>query len=193
VKLTKRKTLLAIVLAFAAIVAGPALTARAGTGVDGFTILDAYAGNPVHKCEVFGTSGSYQAVVCVDIATGPVGNTSSTYDAKGTMELYCQTTAGVTVKCASMIAEGVFADGGGDLKDNGEYICSGNCPSGREYLYEGEYSWGTASLGDECYTSLIDSVWMVAYGGTSWVELPNGSYEYLGSNYSTGHYLICPT
>lgn len=190
--LTKRKSLLAILLAFAAVAAGPALTAWAETGVDGFTILDAYAGNTVHKCDVFGASGNYQAVVCVDIATGPVGDTVSNYDAKGTMELYCQTTAGVTVKCDSMIAEGVFAQGGGLRDDQGQYICNGNCPSGRESLYEGEYSWSTSGLGSDCDLSLVDSVWMVAYGGTSWVELPNGAYEYLSGNWSSGHYLVCP-
>jgi hypothetical protein len=192
VKLMRRKSLLAVLLAFAAIAAGPALTARAETGVDGFTILDAYAGNMVHRCGVFGASGDYQAVVCVDINTGPAGDTVYNYDAKGTMELYCQTTGGVTVRCPSMIAEGVFADGGGDRDDVGEYVCNGNCPSGREYLTEGTYTWSTSGLGSDCDVSLVDSVWMVAYGGTSWVELPNGAYEYLGSNWSTGHYLICP-
>jgi hypothetical protein len=79
-----------------------------------------------------------------------------------------------------------------DRDDVGEYICNGNCPAGREYLYEGEYSWSTEAMASICDVSLVDSVWMVAYGGTSWVELPNGAYEYLGSNFSTGHYLICP-
>jgi len=73
------------------------LLAIAATGTDGFTILDADSGDVVHHCEVLGGDTykevTYQAVVCVNIITGP---TSDGYYATGQAEAYCQTSGGLT-------------------------------------------------------------------------------------------------
>jgi hypothetical protein len=199
-----RRGVLAILFAVAAGLA-TALPASAATGAGGFTILGALDGAVVHHCEVIGSADGYQAVVCVDITTGPEDDNQQYY-AKGAIEVYCQKDSGVTVQCANIYAEGVFANGDGDQDDAGSYACGhayGACPSGRVVLPEGTYTYDTSGAEPNCY--LYDTgetaVWTVAYGGNTQIELPvsdktieldasNGGND--GINYSSGHYLVCP-
>ena len=188
---------LAVLFATAAIMAGNALPARADT-----TILYANDNDAVHHCEVLGHAvKGYEAVICVDISTW--GAASTGWAAQGTLEAYCQTVAGVAVRCANMYAEGQLGlgdevSGGNYTKD---YACGhslGDCPAARVQLPTNEFSF-TAGGGD-CVNSTAFNIWMLALGGNTQIELPvsdttfeldasDGAND--GINYSSGHYQVC--
>ncbi len=174
---------------------GMAMPASASTGIDGFTILSASHGGYVHKCEVVGSADGYQAVVCVDVETYYLG--TDDYESGGAMEVLCQTDAGVTVRCANIYAEGVLANAAGGRGYAGSYACGhtyGLCPSGRATIGANaiyKYTNGSPS----CYETANseNEVWMVAYAYNTQIELPvSGKTVELNSNFSSGHYLICP-
>ncbi len=64
-----------VLLASTAALVGMTTSASAATGDDGFSILDASAGNQAHVCEILGTDDDYhEAIVCVDINTKVSGD-----------------------------------------------------------------------------------------------------------------------
>jgi hypothetical protein len=194
------------VLVLAAVIAGlacTALPASAETGTGGYTILPAGSiDGQVHHCEVIGSADGYQAVICASIQTGSVSS-SSDYAASGSIDVYCQTDAGVKVQCANIYAEGAFANGAGGLLDTGSYACGhtyGACSSQGKLLGSGTYELTASS--PACYESTgRNDVWMDVYGGNTQIELPVSDETFEldatdggndGINYSTGHYLVCP-
>ena len=115
-------------------------------------------------------------------------------------------TAGVTVQCANIDIEGVFANGVSSTdKDAGWWGCGhslGDCPTGRKIITEGRINYSGSA-----YPACLDNpnsnfdLWTVVYGGTTQIELPvsdkyvtlgAGSGANDGSNFSTGHYYVCP-
>lgn len=83
---------------------GMTTTASAATGADGFTILDASAGNQAHVCHILGTDDDYhEAIVCVDINTKVSGDQVLI---QGQLEAYCQDDNGTVVQCANIMDGG---------------------------------------------------------------------------------------
>jgi hypothetical protein len=174
---------------------GTALPSSASTGADGFPIISASNGLAVHHCEVIGSADDYQAVVCSDIVT--LSADSSDYQSGGDIQVYCQTDSGTTVQCANIYAEGVFANGAGGRATAGSYACGhgyGACPSDRVVLGADEmygYSDGTPSCYDNPEST--NDVWTVVYAYNTQIELPKSDKTIeLGSNFSSGHYYVCP-
>jgi hypothetical protein len=194
-----------VVFAVAAL-ACTALSASADTGTGGVPIVVAgSSGGQIHHCSVVGTpADGYQAVICADISTSQT-DSARDYEATGAIEVLCETTSGVTVQCANIDIEGVFANGTGQDTDAGWWGCGhslGACPSGRRIITEGRINYSGSA-----YPSCLDNpnsnfdLWTVVYGGTTQIELPvSGKYVTLGagsgandgSNFSTGHYYVCP-
>jgi hypothetical protein len=187
--------LLAVPLLALAALLGSVLPATAATGPDGFTILDADSGNVAHHCEVLGTNGNgVQAVVCVDIDT--YGD-SSGYYATGAIEAYCQDgSASYLVACSYIHIDGIFANQDSGATTAG-YTCNGDCPSGRKILYVTTYDY---TGGANCTSSSGHDVWTEAAGDTVMDTPDIGSWSIGtayhtandGSNYSSGHYWVCP-
>ena len=194
-----------VVFAVAAL-ACTALSANAETGTGGITIVA--AGSPdgqIHHCSVVGTpADGYQAVICADISTSQT-DSSQDYEATGAIEVLCETTSGVAVRCANIDIEGVFANGTGNNMDAGWWGCGhslGACPSGRKIISEGRINY-SGSDWPSCQNNPNSNfdLWTVVYGGTTQIELPvsdkyvtlgAGSGANDGSNFSTGHYYVCP-
>ena len=179
----------------AAALIGTALPGSASSGIDGFPILSAADDGHVHHCDVIGSADGYQAVVCADVITYYLG--TDDYESGGAIEFYCQTDAGVVVRCANIYAEGVFANAAGGRGLAGSYACGhtyGACPNGRasagaDAIYQ--YTNGTPSCYDRADSK--NEVWTVVYGGNTQIELPvSDKTVELDSNFSSGHYLICP-
>jgi hypothetical protein len=167
-------------------------SASASTGTDGFTILYASQGNVAHRCEVIG-SDSYgsQAIVCVDILTG-TGSTD--YWARGRIEAFCYKN-GATEQCAQVDITGTWASGAGILSGMGQWVCGhqyGACTTGRPSITSSAEFYGSGSGCSSLPNSTYD-LWTVADQGTTGIELPvSGKWIYLGANFSTGHYYVCP-
>lgn len=194
-RLFGKRGILLVLGAVSVILACSALPAKADVGADGFTVLGAYDNSIVHKCEVVGVPHKgYEGVVCVDITTG---TNSGNYWAKGAVEVYCQTVAGVTVQCENINEYGVFADGAGDVYTYGDYDnCeSGTCPTGRDIIPEGAIGYNYANAASNCADNPDSgwAVWTVAYGGDIDITLPvSGDTVSLYNNFETSHYYVCP-
>ena len=183
------------------------LSASADTGTGGVPIVVAgSSGGQIHHCTVVGQpADGYQAVICADINTSQT-DSARDYEATGAIEVLCETTSGVTVQCANIDIEGVFANGVSSTdKDAGWWGCGhslGDCPTGRKIITEGRINYSGSA-----YPACLDNpnsnfdLWTVVYGGTTQIELPvsdkyvtlgAGSGANDGSNFSTGHYYVCP-
>jgi hypothetical protein len=191
-----KRGVVAVLTAAAAILFASALPASANTGTDGFTVLGAYESQIVHKCEVIGVAHKgYEGVVCVDILTG---YNSSNYWAKGQIEVYCQTTAGVEVACNGIYEYGEFSDGAGDGYYNNDYDCgvggTAACTDTRDKIVEGTIGYNFANAGNNCadHPNSAWDVWTVAYVSTGVVLPVSGDTVWVPNDFETGHYYICP-
>jgi hypothetical protein len=190
----RKRGIVAVLGVVTAILVCSALPAKANVGIGGFTVLGAYEGQGAHSCQVIGTAHrGYEAVICVDIQAGAGSNN---YWAQGKLEVICQTTAGVEVKCPYVQeAYGVFADGTGNVQAYGDWDCSSSCSSGRNIITEGTIGYNYSNAETNCWQNANSgwNVWTVAYGGNVGVELPvSGDMVYLASDFETGHYYVCP-
>lgn len=186
-------------IASTAALAGTTASASAATGVGGFTILDASAGNEAHVCHILGTDDDYhEAVVCVDINTKVSGTQVLV---QGQVEAYCQDDNGTVVQCANIMSAGEISSTGGVWK---EYAADcghslGSCPTGREYAYSSWMGDGTESGESDCASNTAEALWSIAFGVSTTIELPGSDDSYTlgntdpndGANESTGHYYVC--
>jgi hypothetical protein len=195
-KLFGKRGIVAVLAAVSAVLVCSALPAKANVGTDGFTVLGAYENSFVHKCEVIGVAHKgYEGVVCVDITTG---TNSHNYWARGDIEVYCQTVAGVTVKCPAVYEYASFSDGAGDIWYIDDGNCgndgAGACSSGRNYFYAPAIGYNYANAGNNCADNPGSGwdIWTVAYPSVGVVLPVSGDTEWLPSNFETGHYYACP-
>jgi hypothetical protein len=186
-------------LASTAALVGTTASASAATGPDGFTILDASAGDEAHVCLILGTDDDYhEAIVCVDINTKVSGDEALI---QGQVEAYCQDDNGTVVQCANIMSAGEISSVGGVWK---EYAADcghslGSCPTGREYAYSPWMDDGTEAGESGCASNPVEALWSIAFGGDTTIELPGSDDSYTlgnsdpndGANESTGHYYIC--
>jgi hypothetical protein len=188
-----RTSRIAVPLLAVAALLGSTPPASAATGPYGFTILDADSGNMVHTCKLLGgDKAGYQAVVCVNITTGPASNG---YWAEGSVEAYCQTETGIAVACAQMQVDAITVNGASGSEVEATYACNvTSCPDGREtlpvttYVYTGGHDC-TSSAGHDMWAEILGqtTIWT---GSGEFVVSQDGASD--GSNYSSGHYWICP-
>ena len=189
---------LALLAATAALV-GTTASASAATGVGGFTILDASAGNGAHVCHILGTDDDFhEAIVCVDINTKVSGDQVLV---QGQLEAYCQDDNGTVVQCANIMDGGEIAGTGGVwteyAADCGHSL--GSCPTGREYADSSWMGDGTKAGESGCASNTVEALWSIAVGVGTTIELPGSDDSYTlsnttpndGPNESTGHYYIC--
>ena len=194
----RKRGIFAVLFAVTAILVGSALPAKANIGVDEFTVLGADVSSLVHDCRVMGVPhDGYEGVVCVDIQMGGGANN---YSAKGEVEAYCQTTAGVAVRCPYIMVTGVFADGaGGEYSTDGYWYCGTGtltCSSGRNVITEGAIGYNYPNAATDCwqYPNSDWDIWTVATSAGMLIELPvSDDYVSLSSNFETGHYYACPS
>jgi hypothetical protein len=186
-------------LASTAVLVGMTTSASAATGVDGFTILNASAGNEAHVCHILGTDDDYhEAIVCVDINTKVSGDEVLI---QGQVESYCQDDNGTVVQCANIMSGGEISSAGGVWS---EYAADcghslGSCPTGREYAYSSWMGDGTEAGESGCASNTAEAIWSIALGVGTTIELPGSDDSYTlsntdpndGVNESTGHYYIC--
>ncbi len=178
---------------------GMTTTASAATGADGFTILDASAGNQAHVCHILGTDDDYhEAIVCVDINTKVSGDQVLI---QGQLEAYCQDDNGTVVQCANIMDGGEISSTGGVWSsyaaDCGHSL--GACPTGREYAHSSWMGDGTSAGESGCASNPSEALWSIAVGVATTIELPGSDDSYTlsntgpndGPNQSTGHYYIC--
>jgi hypothetical protein len=170
-------------------------------GAGGIPILDAMNGDQAHACNVIGTDQyGNKGVVCADIDTLDEG----TY-AYGTaaMELICENSSNVVVRCAGTEAEGEFTDVDGTY-DYYSFSCGnpwggGTCSSGRNIVYGP--SWQLSGENWTCGKNTNDTshVWSIALGYLTQIRLPqSGKVVELetgnandGYNESSGHRYVC--
>jgi hypothetical protein len=196
-KRTRWTTLVALTFMMIAALTGAALPANAATGPDGFIILHAGNYDFAHKCEVFGTSGGYQAVVCSDIKTS-APDSSGMYAFWGEIEVYCQTTGGVAQQCAKADGEGGTYSVPIGQRGLTQSIACGTkydptCPDGRIYLSTTVFYSNLNSSQCDASGTGPNAVWTIALAAPStYVVLPNNTPFPLPQNWSTGHYYICP-
>ena len=187
------------ILASTAALVGTTASASAATGVEGFTILDASAGNEAHVCHILGTDDDYhEAIVCVDINTKVSGDQVLI---QGQLEAYCQDDNGTVVQCANIMDGGEISSTGGVWSsyaaDCGHSL--GPCPTGREYAHSSWMGDGTESGESGCASNTSEALWSIAVGVSTTIELPGSDDSYTlsntgpndGANESTGHYYIC--
>ena len=178
---------------------GMTTSASATTGDDGFSILDASAGNQAHVCTILGTDDDYhEAIVCVDINTKVSGDQVLI---QGQLEAYCQDDNGTVVQCANITDGGEIASTGGVWSsyaaDCGHSL--GACPTGREYAHSSWMGDGTSAGESGCASNPSEALWSIAVGVATTIELPGSDDSYTlsntdpndGANESTGHYYIC--
>jgi len=178
---------------------GTTASASAATGEDGFTILNASAGNQAHVCHILGTDDDYhEAIVCVDINTKVSGDQVLI---QGQLEAYCQDDNGTVVQCANIMDGGEISSTGGVWQqyaaDCGHSL--GACPTGREYAHSPWMGDGTEAGESGCASNASEALWSIAVGVATTIELPGSDDSYTlsntgpndGANESTGHYYIC--
>jgi hypothetical protein len=194
-KLFRKRGIIAVLIAATAILIGSALPASANVGTDGFTVLGAYENSFAHHCQVMGVAHKgYEGVVCVDIVTG---TNSNNYWAKGQIEVYCQTTAGVPATCERVSGSGTFSDGAGNIWYGNGGCGTGSptaCTTARVIIPIFTIGYNYANAGNECWDNPGSGwdIWTVAWGATG-VTLPvSGDEVLLTNNFETGHYYACP-
>jgi hypothetical protein len=197
-KRTRWTTLATLMFVVIAVLAGTGQPASAATGPDGFIILHAGNYDFAHKCEVFGTSGGYQAAVCSDIKTS-APDSSGTYAFWGEVEVYCQTTGGVPQQCTHADAAGALYNGRAyELGITTSWWCGTSagapaCPTGRIYLTTPVFYSSLNSSQCDASPTGPNTMWMLALAAPFVaVTLPNNTPESLPQNWSTGHYYVCP-
>lgn len=186
-------------LASTAVLVGTTASASAATGPDGFSILDASAGNEAHVCLVLGTDDDYhKAVVCVDINTKVSGDEVLI---QGQVESLCEDDNGTVIQCANIMSAGEIASTGGVwaeyAADCGHAL--GSCPTGREYAHSNWMADGSEASESGCASNPVEALWSIAFGVSTTIELPGSDDSYTlgntapndGANESTGHYYIC--
>jgi hypothetical protein len=194
-----RRSIIAILAAAMLAVTGIGLgaqPARASTGVDGFTVLNASKSDTVHHCTLIGVSGDYQAVECVDIFTGPSGQ-YGTYWAQGGIEVMCANwVQNVTVACKTMNASGWLADGSvGIVYGTSDILCGTGdvnvpkCSSGRLTALTGSIYY-SSTTGCDSYPNSYWDVW-ASVASDLIVTLPDGTPFSTYTGYGTGHSYIC--
>ena len=178
----------------------------AGTPDDyGFTILDASSSQDVHHCEQLGIDRKgYQAIICFDLNTYASGGN---YYATGEVEAMCQTIAGAIVQCPQITLGGSFTEGvEGSTLIQKSWTCGGSsaaCPDGRWVQTLTTFEWSNSdSASCSNGTTLVTDVWVNVVGPTTQIELPVSDATYQlnasdggtdGSDYSSGHYWVCPS
>jgi hypothetical protein len=187
-----------------AITALACITSAAGattTGAGGFPILDSMNQDQAHACNVIGTDGyGNKGVICADIDTLDEG-----VYAYGTaaVELICENSANVVVRCAGTETTGEFADVDGNYAyynfSCGNPYGGGTCSSGRNIVFGP--SWQLSRENWTCGKSTVDTsqVWSIALGYVTQSRLPqSGKVVELetgnandGYNESSGHAYVC--
>jgi hypothetical protein len=175
--------------------------ASASTGAGGIPILDAMNGDEAHACNVIGTDQyGNKGVVCADIFTIDLGS-----EAYGTaaVELICENSASVVVRCAGTETTGEFTDVDGTY-DYYSFSCGnpwggGTCSSGRNTV-DGP-GWALNHENTVCgtFTGQSSHVWSIALGYLTQIRLPqSGKVVELetgnandGYNESSGHRYVC--
>jgi hypothetical protein len=185
--------LVAVPLMTLAALLGGVLPANAATGPDGFPYLYADNGDIVHQCQVLQTGADGdKAVMCVDIDT--YGD-SSGYYATGAIEALCENSASVVVQCRAIYLHGFLANADSGPTYSSNSLCTDGCRAQRFTIYTATYSYTSGHC-----TSSGHDVWDAAMGdsyiGTSdsptVITLADSGKANDGSDFSTGHYWICP-
>jgi hypothetical protein len=190
-------------LAVPGILLGTSMSASAATGTDGFPVLFASYADTAHHCTVVGKPvDGYEGVMCADILTSEVN--SSDYYGIGQIEVYCQTTTGVTVQCADIDSYGFLYSADGEELPI-EFACghaNGACSSGRNTIstlgLNGQQVWYQSNADCSTAPDSDHDVWQEVGGdielpkSDAWVDLPEGGGNTGdGLDFTTGHYYIC--
>lgn len=169
----------------------------AETGLNGFTILHATAGQIAHECAVEGYSNdrTQEAVICVDLM---MDNTVNGYGAYGQIEAYCQTPAGVALTCKEIVIGGAwaFAPNGGTVISAITGACGNGlgpaCSTGRLLTASQTELWFTPSSSCGYTAGSEQEEWTIDKANTNTIILPDGEYITKPSTtFETNHYYMC--